>query len=90
METLKRLIGGAVLASMLTVGCATFNDSLDNWMGHSKQELYDKWGPPIGVRSDGQGGRISVYRVSGGPRGTTVVYMYSQADGTLYYWRWQE
>ena len=34
---------------------------MDSWLGHSKQELIMKWGPPARTASDGGTGEILVY-----------------------------
>ena len=61
-----------LLACVLaTAGCATSNKRSDfqeteratmaSWMGHSKQELIQAWGPPTKTAPDMQGGEIWIY-----------------------------
>ena len=34
---------------------------MDSWMGSTKAQLIQSWGPPTKVASDGQGGEILIY-----------------------------
>lgn len=34
---------------------------MDSWMGHTKQELIQSWGPPSRTAPDAQGGEIWIY-----------------------------
>jgi len=62
---------------------------MDSWMGHTKAELYQKWGPPSYVTDDGQGGEIVVYEYS--IRGTqTPGSIYQGNNGTINYTAPQE
>lgn len=49
--------------------------TMDSWLGHSKAELLQSWGPPTKVDSDGQGGEILTYDKS---------VALTQTPGTVY------
>ena len=34
---------------------------INSWVGKTKGEVYQSWGPPQSVTSDGQGGEILIY-----------------------------
>lgn len=78
-------------------GCYTTKqttDTLQTWIGNSKQNLIMQWGPPTSTSSDGAGGDVlmyatRVYRQL--PNGSTLDswhyrIMYANADGRLYHW----
>jgi len=56
-----------VLLLLVLYGCATTSKSpsekevMDSWLGSTKAELVLKWGPPVRIADDGQGGEIYVY-----------------------------
>lgn len=53
----------AILLLVLMGACATSNPSMtmQSWVGHHQSELYQAWGPPNQVTSDGNGGSILIY-----------------------------
>ena len=73
---------------------------MQSWIGHSKAEIIQSWGPPQGgYTSDGQGGEILLYNSSKTlyiPVSGMVVQkdvqdynqVYCHSDGTIYYIRW--
>jgi hypothetical protein len=67
-------------------GCASLESEVQPWMGRTKAELIDAWGPPLSTQSDGQGGIVLYYARSGGTR----IWMYAHKNGKLYYWRTRE
>jgi len=60
----------ALILLLTLAGCATTNfadtekTNMDSWVGHTKVELVQTWGPPLKVDSDQQGGEIYTYEKS--------------------------
>lgn len=50
-----------LLSLVVLIGCATPDQNLRSWLGHSQSELMQAWGAPVQITDDGQGGRILVY-----------------------------
>ncbi len=64
----KRLITkilGFAFISILLTGCfattAKYEASLDTWMGHSSDELVERWGAPNAVYNKDDGGKILTF-----------------------------
>lgn len=81
---MKRIAGLLLLLALS--GCASMEDEMNAWRGHTQAELIEKWGPPMSVSSDGQGGTILYYSHAAG-YSSTQIWMYANKDGMLYYWR---
>lgn len=60
----------ALILLMALAGCASTNftqtetDTMNSWVGHTKAELVQTWGPPLKIDSDQQGGEIFTYEKS--------------------------
>jgi hypothetical protein len=48
------------LAVGILISCTPSN-SMASWIGHPQSELYQSWGPPSNITSDGNGGQILIY-----------------------------
>lgn len=88
MKKVKILI---FLAVGLLTACTSQREIMDSWLGHSRQEVIMKWGPPARTASDGGTGEILVY--------ANQVYIpqynlnyydykmfYVNSDGKIYHW----
>jgi hypothetical protein len=62
-------------------GCATTNFAdqekitMNSWMGHTKAELIQSWGPPKSISTDGKDGEVYTYETS---------VNFSQSPGQVY------
>lgn len=79
------------LLALLLLSCST-TKNLDNWLGHTKQELVLNWGPPSQTDSDGNGGEIltysNVYKSPfTGDYFDKIRLMYVDASAKVYAWR---
>ncbi len=41
--------------------CSSPSKLMQSWVGSTKAQLYQSWGPPQSVTDDGQGGEILIY-----------------------------
>lgn len=63
---MKKLLTISILLIFFS-SCATQNylktetSTLDSWIGNSKTQLVQKWGPPQSTASDETGGQIYIY-----------------------------
>ena len=73
------------VGSLLFAACTSTNKAFDSWLGSKGTEFIAKsgLGPPDGVRSDGQGGKILVWGTPPSP----VTQIYVNPSGLIYYWR---
>lgn len=67
--------------------------NLDSWMGLSKHDLIQSWGPPNQTTSDGSDGEILIYAkrtYMNMPNGQIDYWeytmMYADSKGVLYHW----
>ena len=91
-----KLVFSFLLALITITGCNStkkLEQNLNSWLGHSKQELILKWGPPNQTTSDGSNGEILVYtrHVYYVLNNNPVDYweyrmMYADAGGKIYHW----
>ena len=56
----------AILLTLVFSGCFAqlredTTKAMASWVGHHKSELFQVWGPPQQIHSDGAGGEILVY-----------------------------
>lgn len=59
---------------------------MDSWLGHTKAELLQSWGPPTKTDSDGQGGEILTYDKTV-TLGQTPGTVYGNGNGGINYTR---
>jgi len=77
------------LITLMLCSCAATNFSkqeeltMNSWIGHSKAELIQTWGPPKSVSSDGKGGEIYTYEKSVS-FGQTPGKVYSNSNNIYY------
>jgi hypothetical protein len=50
-----------IIISLVYIGCTSPSKLMQTWIGHTKAELYQSWGPPQSKTDDGQGGEILIY-----------------------------
>jgi hypothetical protein len=60
MKKIKLIFVFAILVFTF-VQCGSTSKIMASWVGHTKAELYQSWGPPTRTTSDGQGGEIAIY-----------------------------
>jgi hypothetical protein len=73
-----------VVSIIIMTGCSTVNNTMQSWMGRSKSELYQSWGPPTRITDDGKGGEILIYE-RWIDLGQTSGRVYQHNDGSLSY-----
>lgn len=81
---------------MFFAGCSTTKSTassedsmMNSWMGSSKAQLLQVWGPPTRVTSDGQEGEILVYDQTASMYGMVLTRsrcFYVNKNGKIYYW----
>jgi hypothetical protein len=81
---------------VLCSSCTSTKEIMNSWLGATKQQLIQKWGPPNRVTSDGGNGEILIYAKQGyypGINGQGAFaywdysYMYADVNGKIYYWK---
>ena len=76
----------------LLISCQSEKKLMTSWVGHTKQDLVLKWGPPTRVASDQNNGEIYIYETQSMAY-NTVRYnhrmFYINNSGRVYYWRTQ-
>jgi hypothetical protein len=72
-----------IIALTLTQ-CVSPSKLMQSWVGSSKAQLYQSWGPPTRVTEDGQGGEILIYE-SYVNMGQQPGQVYTNYDGSIGY-----
>ena len=50
-----------VLITVFLTGCFSSQNAMQSWIGATKAQLYQRFGPPDRITDDGQGGEILIY-----------------------------
>jgi hypothetical protein len=50
-----------VLIAVFITSCFASQNTMQSWIGKTKAELYQRFGPPERITDDGQGGEILIY-----------------------------
>ncbi len=72
--------------------CSSQKKTLNTWIGSSKYNLIQSWGPPVHTADDGNGGEVLIYAQQVYAPDLKLNYwnyrmMYAHSDGTIYHWR---
>jgi len=83
MKKIYILLFLSFLALALTQ-CVSPSKIMQTWVGSTKAQLYQSWGPPTRVTDDGQGGEILIYEYNVN-LGQQPGQVYRNYDGTIGY-----
>jgi hypothetical protein len=72
------------LLIVLFISCTGPSKIMASWVGKTKAELYQSWGPPSRKTDDGQGGEILIYAATVN-LGQTPGQVYNNSDGSVGY-----
>ena len=82
---------GILLLVLLTLGCSSINDLMQNGIGQPISTIIDQWGPPSRVTSDGRGGKVYIWEQwegSGyGDKKLWSLMFWADSKGIVYQWR---
>lgn len=81
---MKRVLLLTLVIGAIATSCDGPSKVMDSWKGHTKSELYQKWGPPNQVTSDGADGEILIY-TSYINLGQTAGTVYNNGSGGINY-----
>jgi len=74
--------------------CVSVKDHMNLWIGHSSQELIQRWGPPTRTTPDGNKGDVYVYANQCSRMNGQVYWyyrlMYVNEQKKIYYWMVKE
>jgi hypothetical protein len=73
-----------ILLTSFFIGCAGPSKIMSSWVGKTKADLYQSWGPPGRVTDDGQGGEILIYSATVN-MGQTPGQVYNNGNGGVNY-----
>ena len=83
-----------ILLFITLASCASVKDAMNLWIGHSKQEVVLKWGPPNSVASDGNKGEVYIYSTQCSRLNGQVYWynrmLYLNENEKVYYWMVKE
>lgn len=108
MKKINKLFILVVISILLLSSCATLfgpsqKEVHDSWLGSTKVNLIQSWGPPTRITSDGQGGEVLTYEKSKTGRvyygtyiqNTDIYYsdiyysdMFVDKSGKIYFYRY--
>ncbi len=71
----KTLLFSTLITVFILIGCAGPSKIMNSWVGRTKAQLYQSWGPPNRITDDGQGGQILIY---------SATVNLTQTPGTVY------
>ena len=80
---MKKTIFPALLV-LFFISCVSPSKVMSSWVGKTKADLYQSWGPPSRVTDDGQGGEILIYSATVN-MGQTPGQVYNNPNGSVGY-----
>lgn len=77
-----------VLALLTMIGCATLDDEIQPFIGKKRIDIVSAWGPPHHQEPGDNGSTVMYWMRVNGHRQERI-WIYVNANGYIYYYRWQ-
>lgn len=89
---MQKLAYTLLLFIAIITGCSSQKKILNTWIGSSKYNLIQSWGPPSRTADDGNGGEVLIYADQVYAPELHLNYwnykmMYAHPNGIIYHWR---